>query len=298
MIRLGLCCKFLKEPIAFRTATAAYVQRQSRPEQLALISRLCLTNARALIQAIEYCHRNRIGCFRVNSRILPLKTHPQLAYAIEILPNGGRIRDAFLECGKKAARFGIRITFHPDQFILLSSPDKEIVRKSIEELEYQSEVCDWIGADVINIHAGGGYGDKNAALKRMGDAVAKLKKRVRDRLTLENDDRVYAPSDLLPFCKQYRIPLVYDVHHHRCLPDQLSIPEATDLALRTWNREPLFHISSPKYGWETPPIRPHGDYIRVRDFPDSWLGLNITVEVEAKAKELAVFRLQKALQRK
>ena len=129
----------------------------------------------------------------------------------------------------------------------------------------------------------------------MGEAMAKLKRRVRGRLTLENDDRVYTPSDLLPFCRRYRIPFVYDVHHHRCLPDRLSIPEATALALRTWNREPLFHISSPKHGWGTPPIRPHGDYIRVRDFPDSWLGLNITVEVEAKAKELAVLRLQKEL---
>ena len=297
MLRLGLCCKFLKEPIAFRTATATYLQRLSRSEQLNHISRLCLANARALGRAVEFCHRNHIGCFRVNSRILPLKTHPQLAYAVENLPDGKEIRGTFLECGKKAARLGVRLTFHPDQFILLSSPDREIVRKSVEELEYQADVCDWIGADVINLHSGGGYGDKEAALRRMGAAVSKLKKRVRDRLTLENDDRVYTPSDLLPFCRQYRIPLVYDVHHHRCLPDRLSIPEATRLALKTWNREPLFHISSPKYGWGTPPIRPHRDYIHIQDFPDCWRRLNITVEVEAKAKERAVIRLQRALEK-
>lgn len=91
------------------------------------------------------------------------------------------------------------------------------------------------------------------------------------------------------------LPLVYDVHHHRCLPDQLTIAEASDAARATWNREPLFHLSSPLSGWGRPRPERHHDYVDPRDFPAAWFGWPLTVEVEAKAKELAVARLQRAL---
>jgi UV DNA damage endonuclease len=66
-------------------------------------------------------------------------------------------------------------------------------------------------------------------------------------------------------------------------------------ALATWDREPLFHISSPLKGWDEPQPNRHHDYIDIRDFPMFWRALDVTVEVEAKAKELAVKRLAKAL---
>ncbi len=50
-------------------------------------------------------------------------------------------------------------------------------------------------------------------------------------------------------CAATGVPLVYDVHHHRCLPDGASVAETTRLARATWRTEPLFHISSPLEGW-------------------------------------------------
>jgi UV DNA damage endonuclease len=90
---------------------------------------------------------------------------------------------------------------------------------------------------------------------------------------------------------------VYDVHHHRCLRDDLSVETATEQALSTWNREPLFHLSSPLAGWTAPKPRRHHDYIDLADFPDCWWNLTLTVEVEAKAKELAVQALLRHLQK-
>ena len=295
MIRFGLCCKFSEEPIRFYTTTAQYVSSLSPSKRTGKIENLCLQNAQSLLSAIDYCSKNNIGSFRINSRILPLKTHPDFGYDIKQLPQAQAIEHAFKLCGKQAQASGIRLTFHPDQFILLSSLKEDVTRKSIQELEYHAEVSEWVGADVIIIHAGGGYGDKTATLQRLAKVLKKLGNNVRKRLVIENDDRIYTPEDLLGFCKENGIPFVYDVHHHRCLKDRLSVEHVTQEALATWNREPLFHVSSPKFGWESSKPSPHHDFIDIHDFPECWRRLSITVEVEAKAKEVAVKKLRSQL---
>lgn len=158
-------------------------------------------------------------------------------------------------------------------------------------MDYQAEVAGWVGADTVNIHGGGAYGTKTTALDKLRRNIEALPDSVRSLLTLENDDKVYTPADLLPVCTGNGVPLVYDVHHHRCLPDGLSVAEATKQARATWNREPLFHISSPLEGWKGTKPERHHDYIDPSDFPEEWLGWPLTMEVEAKAKELAVSKL-------
>ena len=295
MIRLGLCCIFRKEPIKFRKTTAAALSRLDREVGLAKLNDLCLSNADSLRAALRFCAEKGIGCFRVNSQILPLKTHPLHGYAIADLPDGGEVVRRFEACGAFAREMGLRTCFHPDQFVVLNSRRPEVVEASIRELEYQAEVAEWVAADVINIHAGGSFGDKPEALAAFGRNVGRLSERARSRLTIENDDTSYSPRDLLPLCQAVGIPLVYDVHHHRCLPDGLAVDEATRLALETWDSKPMFHISSPIEGWGGPRPQRHHDFINPADFPDSWRSLDITVEVEAKAKELAVLRLKDEL---
>jgi len=294
-MRLGLCCQFREQPIRFRTTTAAALQRLDRRAVLARIAHLCRANATALRETVDFCGQHRIGAFRINSQILPLRTHPVVGYEVEELPEAAGLVAAFQAVGTQAAAQGIRLSFHPDQFVLLSSPREEVTQKSLAELDYQAEVAEWVGADVINIHGGGAYGDKVAALERLSRNLDGLPDRVRTRLTLENDDIVYTPADLLPLCQREQVPLVYDVHHHRCLPDGVSIEEASALAQATWPREPLFHISSPLEGWDGPAPRRHHDFIDPADVPTDWIGQAITVEVEAKAKEIAVLRLAAAL---
>jgi len=247
--------------------------------------------------SLAFCHENGIGGFRINSQILPLKTHPEIGYNIEDLPDAARIVDHFKACGRFSGKHNIRTTFHPDQFITLSSPRPEVIERSIADLRYQAQVAEWVNADVINIHAGGVHGDKPGTLMRLQQTIDRLPASVRQRITLENDDKSYTPEELLPFCAQLGIPMVYDVHHHRCCKDNLSIEEASRLAMETWDREPLFHISSPAHGWQAPNSRSHHDYINVDDFPQIWKSMDVTIEVEAKAKELAVIQLMKALSR-
>ena len=297
MLRLGLCCLFRQAAIKFRSTTAKSLLRLERSEQLERLDQLCLENSRSLLLAIAEVQLLGIGAFRVLSPLFPLYTHPQVGYRFDDLPRAAEIRALLAEVKRRKNAYRLRLSFHPDQFVLLSSPRPEVTEASLQELVYQAELAKLIGADVINIHAGGVYGDKPAALRRLGAQIERLPDPVRIRLSLENDDVSYSVSDLLPLCADYEIPLVYDVHHHRCNPDGLSIEQATAACLESWQRvgrEPYLHISSPKHGWQGNP-KPHADFIDRADFPDEWLGLSATVDVEAKAKEPAVLRLKEEL---
>jgi UV DNA damage endonuclease len=294
-LRLGLCCQFSAQPIRFRTTTAAALGRLPRREQLRRLASLGAANAESLLAALRFCAAHGIGSFRICSPILPVKTHPTVGYRVEELPGADALVAQFRRCGEFARAQGLRTGFHPDQFVVLNSPDAGIVASSVADLESQAEIAEWTNADTVNIHGGGGYGDKPAALDRFRRNLDQLSARARSRLTVENDDQTYTPADLLPLCRSEGVPLVYDVHHHRCCPDGLTVEQATEAARKTWNREPLFHISSPLTDWHAPKPQRHHDYIDAGDFPAAWLGWPLTVEVEAKAKELAVARLQNRL---
>jgi len=295
MLRLGLCCLFNQAPIRFRSATAKFVRPLDRPAQLVKLSELCLDNARSLVAAVEEVYRLGFGSFRVSSPLLRLYTHPEVGYRLEELPDAREITATLRSVKALKEKHQLRFSFHPDQFTLLSSPRPEVTAASLKELDYQVMLAELIGADVINIHGGGVYGDKQSALSRLVKEISALPEPIRSRLTLENDDRSYTVEDLLPVCAQLEIPLVYDVHHHRCLADGITVKNATDIAIATWNREPLFHLSSPKLGWNGSDPKPHSDMIDPGDFPECWRDKAITIEVEAKAKEIAIEKLIKDL---
>ena len=297
MLRLGLCCLFNQSPIRFRSATDKFVRPLDRPAQLLKLSELCLYNARSLVAAVEEVYRLGFGSFRVSSPLLPLYTHPEVGYRLEELPDAREITATLRSVKALKEKYRLRFSFHPDQFTLLSSPRPEVTAASLKELDYQVMLAELIDADVINIHGGGVYGDKQSALSRLVKEISALPEPIRIRLTLENDDRSYTVEDLLPVCEELDIPLVYDVHHHRCNPDGLTVAAATEACMRSWRRlgrEPYFHLSSPKHSWNGKP-GPHADFIDIADFPAEWHGLDATIDVEAKAKELAILKLKNEL---
>ncbi len=262
------------------------------------LSEICTHNAANLLLAVETVQRLGIGSFRIMSPLFPRMTHPVVGYQLDDLPDGLQITALLDQVRGFAWTHDIRLSFHPDQFVVLSSPHPTVVANSIRELEYQAMLAEAVGAEVINIHAGGAYGDKTAALERLCAIFTNLPEAVRKRLTLENDDVSYTVRDLLPVCEKLTIPLVYDVHHHRCNPDGLTVEEATQMAGDIWRyvgREQYCHISSPKNGWVSGNPKPHADFIDLADLPDCWMGREMTLDVEAKAKELAVLRLMNDL---
>jgi UV DNA damage endonuclease len=295
-LRWGLCCQFLDSPISFRTATHRFVASLESQAARSYLSEIAAHNADALAAAIERCHELGIGAFRVNSQILPLATHPITGYSLEQLDPSGAIAGAFEWAGALAEAYDVRLSLHPDQFVVLNSERELVVRSAVQELELQASVAEMIGADVIVLHGGGAAGGMHSALERLERGLELVSARVRERLAFENDDRSFTPRSLAPLCERSEVPLVYDVHHHRCLPDGLSIEEATELAFGTWRgREQYCHLSSPKGGWAATNIRAHDDYIDPADFPEAWLGRTMTIDVEAKAKERAVVAIKEVV---
>jgi len=298
MLRFGLCCIFKEQPIKFRQTTAKTLNKLSRQDQLDKLSQICLVNTQSVKQALQFAVDNGIGAFRILTPLFPRYTHPDVGYRLDDLPAAEAIKAECAEIKIFREEKDIRLSFHPDQFNVLSSPRQEVVNKTVSELEYQGRVAELLGAEIINVHAGGSYGNKQEALERMKKSFQLLSATVRSRLTLENDDVSYTPADLLPVCEELNIPFVYDIHHHRCLQDTINEQEATERCVNLWQklgREPYFHISSPRNGWQQGNPRPHADYIDPRDFPHFWLRLNATIDIEAKDKELAVVRLKQDL---
>ena len=295
-LRWGLCCQFLDHPVKFRQTTHRHLATLAPDERRRKLTEIAQGNAAALALAVEICATLGIGAFRITSQLLPLATHPESGYRLHDLDGGEAIVAAYRAAGRLAAERGIRLSFHPDQFVVLNSERESTVVASVRELDHTAELCDVVGADAMTVHVGGLAGGTEAAIARLARGLDRLGDRARALVALENDDRLFAPADLLPLCRAAGVPLVYDVHHHRCRPDGLDVAEATEAAAATWGaREPWTHVSSPRDGWDAPNPRPHADHVDPADFPAAWLGRRMTVDVEAKAKERAVVALRDAV---
>ena len=293
--RWGLCCQFTDALPRFRQATATYVLRLAPSLQRPYLADVVGANAIALLHAIERCAELGIGAFRISSQFVPLATHPAVGFRVHELPNADAVLSAYAAARDLARLRDVRLSFHPDQFVVLGSARPEVVRSSIDEMDHHGEIATLIGADTICLHGGGLVGGAEAAGARLLDGIARLGEAARARLALENDDRVWSPAALLPLCERAGVPFIYDVHHHRCLGDGASVADVTAASVATWDRvgrEPYFHLSSPRDGWSARDRRPHADYIDPADFPEEWSGIDATVDLEAKAKELAIDQLR------
>lgn len=128
---------------------------------------------------------------------------------------------------------------HPDQFVLLNAKNNQIVKRSILELEYHTQVLDLMGLDrtaKIQIHAGGVYNDKDASIKRFTESYHSLDKRIKNRLVIENDDHLYSVNDCLKIHKITSVPILFDSFHHEIFNNGESLLDALNLCASTWKK--------------------------------------------------------------
>ena len=297
-IRLGLNCIFNDPALRFRGMTAQRAAAMTAKDRMQALGRIWLHNADTLLAAVQQLDRWRIGAYVVFNPLLPLYTLPGLGLSPEELDKWPDVLHCLGVVNTFCRQHDIRLGFHPDQYVVPSSPTADTRTRSIANLAYHAMLCDYLGADVITIHLGGAYGDKRAAISRFIDAVDELPDGVRRRLAIENDDSIYTPTDIMYVSNAVGLPFTYDVHHHRINPDGMSVEAATEMSIESWSSrgmEPCFHIASSLDGSGAgSERRRHAADIDVRDIPDCWLSLTqpVTVIVESKGRETAVFKLR------
>ncbi len=292
-ISVGYCC--INNTLNKQGITTGRTMRQAtfKEKGLKYASALALQNARDLISILDWNANNGINVFRMGSGIFPWGTE----YDLTLLPDFFTIAKTLRQAGDIAFLSNQRITAHPDHFVKLGSANPKVVQNSINDLELHSEVFDLMGLtptpfNAINIHVGMNFSEETA--QRWIDNFRRLSPRLQARMVVENDDKESAFSIVQLFTYLYPelgIPLTFDYFHHQFHPDGLTTQEAAELAAGTWpdGITPLFHYSESKNLNENVSGNPraHADYVfsRIDDF-----GLTVDIDLEAKAKELALFK--------
>ena len=277
------------------SSNSGTILRNATPERLrALIA----ANLDGLRRILEFNAERGVRLFRVSSQVIPFGGHPvnTVAWWDEYAPDLAHLAEL-------ARRPDMRLSQHPGQYTLLTSPDPAITENAFRDLAWHARLLDALGMGPegkLVIHGGGAYGDKASALARWADRFQALPDAVRRRLVVENDERVYSVADLLPLCERTGVPLVVDTLHHRLNPGAAAMPlgEALVAAFATWRAvdgPPKLHFSSQALAKKP---GAHSEYVDPDEFtaflmhaPDQ----PFDVMLEAKAKDLAVFRLREEL---
>ncbi len=165
-----------------------------RPAQLDQLSEIVEHNAGSLQAAVERVAQLGLGALRITSTLLPRATHPEVGYTLDDLPGARRVRERLEQVRALAIAHAVRLSFHPDQFVVLGSPNRRALASSMAELELHGLMTQWVGADMINVHAGGVYGDPEAALARLRRSVERLSDPVRRRDALAWSTPTPTPS--------------------------------------------------------------------------------------------------------
>jgi UV DNA damage endonuclease len=293
-IRLGYACINMHlQKTQKVTTNRGMIKRTFKAKGVAYASELAEFNTRNILPILMWNHKNNIKVFRMSSCLFPWASE----YTLEDLPHWEQIQINLKKVGAYAKHCGIRLSFHPGPFNILTSPKEHVVANSIKDLETHGKIMDTIGMprdrwSKINIHIGATYGDKKSAIDRWCKNYERLPESVKSRITLENDDKasMYSTKDLYRVYERLGVPIVFDYHHHKfCTGDQTE-EEALKLAASTWGDvRPTCHYSESKALNEGLKVKPqaHSDYIfkEVQDY-----GLDIDVVFEAKAKEQAILK--------
>jgi len=293
-INLGYACINMtlqeKEKI---TTNRGMIKRTFKAKGIPYASELAEINTRNLLPILMWNHKNNIKVFRMTSCLFPWASE----YEMEDLPDWEQIEINLKKAGAYARHVGMRLSFHPGPFNILTSPKENVVQNSIVDLRMHGKVMDVMGMDrnrwsKINIHIGATYGDKQAAIDRWCKNYELLPESVKTRITLENDDKesMYSVKDLYQVYERLGVPIVFDYHHHKFCTGDMSEEEALKMAASTWGDvRPTCHYSESKALNENLDVKPqaHSDYIfnKINDW-----GLDIDVVLEAKAKELSILK--------
>ncbi len=291
-IRLGLCCinNSLRDDNIFCSRTC--IRRTYTPEKA---QELAEQNLLDLHTILKWNSKNKIQHYRLSSDMFPRFTDDEVEkYDFK------QFKPLLKMCGDFAKKTNQRITMHPGQYNQVGAKSQKVFDKTVEDLSHHCDILDSMGLDdnaILTVHGGGVYGDKESAIRRWKEQFDDLPIGVKKRLTIENCELQYNVKDCIDIATDCKIPVILDTHHFNCYNQahdtEMIIDDFMDEIVETWgDRRVVAHVSEQK---ENARLGAHHDY--VQKLPECLLNIpkeysrGVDIEVEAKAKEKAIFKL-------
>ena len=325
--RIGFACKWAEinhkgeivsaEGLNTGGTTQAWAKRNSRSvveEKIMDVAKRNIMNTHALVK--------RVATLEPELRMLRLTGDMLSFYTMDEYKDFWQSSDVqnslarwFAPIGETARANDVRLSFHPDQFVVLASDRDEVVNKSIEEFEYHCDMARMMGygqkfQDIkINVHISGRKGPQG-----IRDVYSRLSPEARNTLTLENEEYTHGLTDCLSLSDL--VPTVMDIHHNWIREGEYISPNDDNVkkVIDSWRGiRPTLHYSVSREdvlvnhsrsilpdvgaliesGHNKQKLRAHSDYMW-SDAANDWAYTHwdwADILVEAKGKNLASFAL-------
>lgn len=265
--KIGFACKWIDRPDQVNgikpkddckkyntgSTTVAWLNRQSRSIAEEKLWDLMKSNIESVYQLV-----NKVGTLdehsrmvRIGSDILPVYTHSDWSWFWRQPDVVDYAERAFSKVGLLARDRGVRLSFHPGQFVVLASDNPDIVSRSIEEFEYHADMARFMGYGQkfqdfkINVHIAGRQGPEG--IRRV---LGRLSTEARNTITIENEENAWGLEDVLSISDV--VPIVLDCHHHWVRSGEYILPD-NERVLRvidSWRGvRPTMHYSVSRKDW-------------------------------------------------
>lgn len=250
-------------------------------------------NIDALEKTLQWNAHNDLLFYRISSGLIPFGSHPSMTFDWQ-----SKFKKAFQRIGHYIQEHNFRISMHPGQFVVLNSPSENVYRNSVKELEYHHDVLALLGLDVshkIQFHLGGLYGDWEASSQVFAERYTTLPQPLRDRLVIENDERMASVQDLMKLHSKCGIPILFDTLHHQVKNEGETVLAGLKQAVTTWSEKdgtPMVDYSN-QHPYKK--VGAHADTLdveRFRSFTRSIKTQDIDIMFEIKNKEASALQAQ------
>ena len=325
--RIGFACKWAEinkkgeivsaEGLNTGGTTHAWAKRNTRSvveEKIMDVAKRNILNTHALVKKVATLDP-QLRMLRLTSDMLSFYTMDEYKDFWHSTDVQNSLQRWFAPIGETARANDVRLSFHPDQFVVLASDREEVVNKSIDEFEYHCDMARWMGygqkfQDMkINVHISGRKGPQG-----IRDVYNRLSPEARNTLTLENEEYTHGLTDCLSLSDL--VPTVMDIHHHWIREGEYIEPtdDRVKRVIDSWRGvRPTLHYSVSREdclvehsrherpahnalieaGYSKQKLRAHSDYYwneAVNDWALTFID-SFDMMCESKAKNLASFKL-------
>jgi len=224
--RIGFACKWAEinkkgeiastEGLNTGGTTHAWAKRQKSrqivEDKLIDVAKRNILNTHALVKKVAELPRG-LRMLRLTSDMFSFYTMDEYKDFWHSTDVQNSLERWMAPIGETARANDVRVSFHPDQFVVLASDRPEVVNKSIEEFEYHADMARFMGygksfQDIkINVHISGRAGPEG--IRR---AYNRLSPEARNGLTIENEEMSWGLDSCLELADL--VPIVLDIHHN------------------------------------------------------------------------------------